>query len=462
MVYLTMDRSLSLNAILEQVSDQILADFVDIVQDEKDEKEMMKMMDRIEKGGKTFQCPCCFSKFKKSDDLQRHKNNNCDLHQYGGGDDDDEPGPSTKGTAYSLRLRGERVFMKNKARERTFEITFNREWQGRKLTDLHHELRDMLRDAIERASQDHNSSTDLVRIVLHHREIEPIVVTLRPIKDMTAEAVLETVSSVLNSHQHLSLDSSVTLDVGVIALPKGGSKVRMNRIKGDGNCIHRKHSIVQIVNEDQMCMARALAVAWGRSIQCTKEEWMAVTMNRDQKTNLELIMETCKMPKTHYKNLIRKNSNEQTKLAKELLNRAGLPCDRKLSINDLHALEQLLDCRIVVLSASLGNRICYKGQGTCPPKIYLYLVDDDHFHAITSITGFFSTSYFCTHCLKPYNDRNRHLCGGRCLVCKRQDECEMTDEPYPCTDCNMTCRSAACYEAHKDTNEGKKLSECQR
>lgn len=54
MVYLTMDRSLSLNAILEQMSDQILADFVDIVQDEKDEKEMMKMMDRIEKGGKTF------------------------------------------------------------------------------------------------------------------------------------------------------------------------------------------------------------------------------------------------------------------------------------------------------------------------------------------------------------------------------------------------------------------------
>lgn len=110
---------------------------------------------------------------------------------------------------------------------------------------------------------------------------------------MTPEAVLETVSSVLNSHQNLSLDYSVTSDMGVIALPEGGSKVRMNRIKNDSNCIHRKHSIVQIVNEDQMCMARAVAVtAWGRAIQCTKEELMTVTMNRDQKTNLELIMET--------------------------------------------------------------------------------------------------------------------------------------------------------------------------
>lgn len=46
-----MDRSLSLNDILEQVTVKILTDFVDIVLDEKDEKEMMRMMDRIEKGG---------------------------------------------------------------------------------------------------------------------------------------------------------------------------------------------------------------------------------------------------------------------------------------------------------------------------------------------------------------------------------------------------------------------------
>lgn len=93
------------------------------------------------------------------------------------------------------------------------------------------------------------------------------------------------------------------------------------------------------------------------------------------------------MPKSHYTNLIRKNSNELTKLAKELLNRAGLPCDRKLSVNDLHALEQLFDCRIMVLVASFGNRICYKGRKTYPPKIYLYLVDDDNFHAITWLGG---------------------------------------------------------------------------
>lgn len=65
LVYLIMDRSLSLNDILEQVTVKILTDLVDIVLDEKDEKEMMRMMDGIKKrGGGTFQCSGCFSKLK--------------------------------------------------------------------------------------------------------------------------------------------------------------------------------------------------------------------------------------------------------------------------------------------------------------------------------------------------------------------------------------------------------------
>lgn len=51
LVYLIMDRSLSLNDILEQVTVKILTDLVDIVLDEKDEKEMMRMMDGIKKKG---------------------------------------------------------------------------------------------------------------------------------------------------------------------------------------------------------------------------------------------------------------------------------------------------------------------------------------------------------------------------------------------------------------------------
>lgn len=115
-------------------------------------------------------------------------------------------------------------------------------------------------------------------------------------------------------------------------------------------------------------------------------------------------MEICKMFKIYYKNLICKNFNEQIKLVKELLNWVGLFCDRKLFINDFYVLEQFLDCWIVVLFVLLGNWICYKGQGICLFKIYLYFVDDDYFYVIILIIGFFSIFYFCMYCLKFYND----------------------------------------------------------
>jgi hypothetical protein len=47
----------------------------------------------------------------------------------------------------------------------------------------------------------------------------------------------------------------------------------------------------------------------------------------------------------------------------------------------------------MVVSARLGNKFITSPSKDKRPCIYLYLVDDDHFHAITNITGFFSAIY---------------------------------------------------------------------
>ncbi|XP_061190440.1 uncharacterized protein LOC133198353 [Saccostrea echinata] len=195
-----------------------------------------------------------------------------------------------------------------------------------------------------------NNNTDHTTKRNHVIDLEPIVVPLRPLENLTAPAIMDTIQNVLNSHQKLKVDSSFYMDIGIIALPKGGGKVYINQLTGENNSLKRKQSIIQIVNDDNMCMARAIAVTWG----------------------------------------------------------------------------------------------------------------EDHFHAVVTITGFFSSSYFCKLCLKPYTDKNRHFCGKPCLVCKRLGECPKTDQSIPCPECNMTCRSMACYEAHRDTDEGKKQSQCQR
>ena len=78
----------------------------------------------------------------------------------------------------------------------------------------------------------------------------------------------------------------------------------------------------------------------------------------------------------------------------------------------------------------------------------MYLVDDDRYHAITNITGFFSAHYFCENCLKHYDHRQDHQFDTSCIVCKK-DKCPKTDTPVTCDECNMDCRSDKCYQNHK-------------
>ena len=61
----------------------------------------------------------------------------------------------------------------------------------------------------------------------------------------------------------------------------------------------------------------------------------------------------------------------------------------------------------MVVSARLGNKFITSPSTEEKLCIYVYLVDDDHFHVITSITGFFSTIYFCERCLKQYNNKEK-------------------------------------------------------
>lgn len=73
--------------------------------------------------------------------------------------------------------------------------------------------------------------------------------------------------------------------------------------------------------------------------------------------------------------------------------------------------------------------------------------ESEHFHAITKIGGFFSASYFCTMCLKPYNHKHRHRCKNHCSVCL-SDNC-LSQQLRDCRDCHRTCKSTECYRRHK-------------
>ena len=118
--------------------------------------------------------------------------------------------------------------------------------------------------------------------------------------------------------------------------------------------------------------------------------------NRQEKSNLQLILENQKMPESYCKKLCTIQRDVQQKLAEAISHLAGIPVDRPESLNDVEAFERALEVRMMVVSARLGNKVITSPSTDERPCIYMYLVDHDHFHAITSITRFFSAIYFCS------------------------------------------------------------------
>jgi len=70
--------------------------------------------------------------------------------------------------------------------------------------------------------------------------------------------------------------------------------------------------------------------------------------------------------------------------------------------------EKILDIQINIICAESLNILIYKGEDK-ETKIYLYK-NADHFDVITSMVGFYGSSYYCEKCDKAYKNKNGHKC----------------------------------------------------
>ena len=152
------------------------------------------------------------------------------------------------------------------------------------------------------------AGNDLGRVVIQHDGLhDPIVIPLQPWDQLNADVVMGTIEKVLNSNQNLTADESMDISIGSVELPKGGARKRITKIKGKGNSLELKQSVITIENDDNLCMARAIGVSWAKLMRCTPEQWTEVTKNRGNKSNLQLVLEHRKVSKSYYESLCRKN-----------------------------------------------------------------------------------------------------------------------------------------------------------
>ena len=350
----------------------------------------------------------------------------------------DQPSPSTPPSSqnvpqYHLIKKGEKTFKKDGARDVMYEVRLNHEdWNGKRIKDVHEQLRNMFADVIRQA-RGSLTDEDMGRVIIHHPDLtNPIVISLRPLKNLNPEVIMSIIENVLSSHENLAIDDSLNINVGTIEIPKGGKHLGITSTSGENNSILRKKSMIHITNNDNLCMARALVMCAAKVNNISKQEWAKM-----------------KNPRCH----------AQTSAATHLCQSAGVPLDRMANLNDIPQFEESLQLQILVISERHNNKFIYTGtpvEGR--KKVYMYLTEAKgvpHFHAITKIAGFFSQSYFCETCLKPTQSKKNHSCDTHCMVCA-SFECPETDNPMKCAECNMTCRSRSCYVRHKEPRGTKK------
>ena len=88
--------------------------------------------------------------------------------------------------------------------------------------------------------------------------------------------------------------------VGALHVPQGAGRQRITKLTGPDNSIHTKRSMVQIVNDDQLCMARAIGVGLAKKCLVSEDDWDRTKQNALHLSNPEILL---KHRKTNIQNV---------------------------------------------------------------------------------------------------------------------------------------------------------------
>ena len=299
-------------------------------------------------------------------------------------------------------------------------IRFNTVLSELDLIESHHRTQAIFQHILNDVTRDMNEK-DQVRFVLRSEQLDlPISIPFMPLAQLTTERVFSQIERVIQSNQDFRLNDTVTVDIIRVEEPQGGaSNGRSKRtILNIREYLKKKKSVITITNTDNLCLARALAVAIAR-------------IEND--------------PKYHQ---IRESKGRiQLQRALDLHRAANVPLDL-CGLDEVKQFQEYLtNYEITVLSGDHGDSIIYPSEPGDKQPIYLYY-HNKHFDVITKMPGFLSVSYFCHKCRKTYSNACDHMCPAMCKSC-RSFEC-VFEEWIECNECERKFKSRACYDHHKE------------
>lgn len=130
----------------------------------------------------------------------------------------------------------------------------------------------------------------------------------------------------------------------------------------------------------------------------------------------------------------RKGTKAQTTAAIQLQIEADVRCDTPCGDAELKkfaSVTSLQDYQLLVVDTARKHRVYTYGDYKEDKQICLLYTEDvttneGHYDTITSLKGYFGSSYVCNKCYKPYDHEGHHQCSNnkeRCPACQ-QDVCE--------------------------------------
>ena len=171
--------------------------------------------------------------------------------------------------------------------------------------------------------------------------------------------VLSNISNLLNSNENFEIDDTLQLDVTHITMPPPGSGLPKGKRKRHcfgsdnyGDFLKAKRSVIRIMNDDELCCARAIIVA-----KAIVDDHPQVKSIKDSRKPL------------------------QKQLAQQLQEEARVPLG-PCGLDQIKLFEIILcDYQFVVISAEHGHSIVHKGPES--NKQIKLLMHDGHFDVIT-------------------------------------------------------------------------------
>lgn len=140
-----------------------------------------------------------------------------------------------------------------------------------------------------------------MRAAIYNEPLDlPIHVPCRTMEEMDVEAMLESLVNVLNSNEDIPFDSTCHINIGAIKYPRGGRGEKKAYID---EAISIKKSIVQIKNSDNLCLVRAVLVAFSSACKTSIDEYRKIKDAHPTLSPADILIQFEKCPPWYWKHI---------------------------------------------------------------------------------------------------------------------------------------------------------------